>query len=288
MQLLQVLTATKQKAEVTIDKATGLVSKMVDFTIGYAPKIVGAILFYLIGTWLIKKMVGLIAKFLQAKDYDPSLESFLLSIVKVALTILLFVSIMGIVGVDTGAFSALIVGAGVAIGGALNGSLGNLAGGVMMLIFKPFKVGDMIEAQGITGMVAEQGVFNTTVLTPEHKTVFIPNGPLSTGVITNYTSHGNLRVDLTMAISPNTNIDSARSVAIAAMLSHPKVLKTPIPEVNVLKVGDGMVTLTLRPYCVQADYWDVYFGAQELVKNAWDKHGVDGPTPHRVVITKNA
>lgn len=150
MQLLQVLTATKQKAEVTIDKATGLVSKIVDFTIGYAPKVIGAILFYLIGTWLIKKMVGLIAKFLQAKEYDPSLESFLLSIVKVALTILLFVSIMGIVGVDTGAFSALIVGAGVAIGGALNGSLGNLAGGVMMLIFKPFKVGDMIEAQGIT------------------------------------------------------------------------------------------------------------------------------------------
>jgi small conductance mechanosensitive channel len=158
----------------------------------------------------------------------------------------------------------------------------------MMLIFKPFKVGDMVEAQGITGVVIEQGVFNTTVLTADNKTVFVPNGALSTGIITNYTTFGNLRVDLTMAVSTGQDLTIAKSVAVEAMLSHPKVLKSPAPEVSVLKVADGMVSLAVRPYCVQADYWDVYFGCTELVKNAWDKEKVEGPTPQRVIINKSA
>ncbi|MBK9299620.1 MAG: mechanosensitive ion channel [Bacteroidetes bacterium] len=123
---------------------------------------------------------------------------------------MIIISIAGILGADTTAFSALIVGAGVAIGSALNGTLGNFAGGVMLLVFKPFKVGDMIEAQGITGVVTEQGVFNTTVLTAENKTVYLPNGALSTNTIANYTTHGSLRVDITMAIAPDMDIEKAK------------------------------------------------------------------------------
>lgn len=190
------------------------------------------------------------------------------------------------IGIDITSFAAILAGAGLAIGAALNGSLGNLAGGVMMLVFKPFKVGDLIEAQGTIGTVIEQGVFATTVLTPDNKTTIIPNGPLSTGVITNYTSHGNLRVDLTMAIALDQDIDKARTVAIEAMLNHPKVLKTPAPEVSVLKIGDGMCTLAVRPYTLQADYWDVYFGTQELVKKAFDANKIEGPTPTRIIIQK--
>lgn len=189
-------------------------------------------------------------------------------------------------GVNTTSFAALIAGAGIAIGAALNGSLGNFAGGVMMLVFKPFKIGDLIEAQGITGNITEMGIFNTVVLTPDHKTVIIPNGPLSTGIITNYTTAGYLRVDIEFAIAPDVDIEKARKVSVEAMQSHGKVLKEPLPEVSVLKVGDGMVKLAIRPYCLQADYWDVYFNVQELVKNAWDKNGIDGPVPHRVIITK--
>ena len=189
-------------------------------------------------------------------------------------------------GVNTTSFAALIAGAGIAIGAALNGSLGNFAGGVMMLVFKPFKMGDLIEAQGVTGNVTEMGIFNTVVLSPDHKTVILPNGPLSTGIITNYTTAGYLRVDLDLAIAPEMDINKARAVAIDAMQSHAKVLQTPKPEVSVLKVGDGMVKLAIRPYCLQADYWDVYFHVQELVKNAWDKNGVAGPVPHRVIINK--
>ncbi len=288
MQFLQITSKVVDKADKVASTTFSFIDKFKDFAVSFAPKVAGAIILFIIGKWVIGKLVSILRKILLAKDYDPSLETFVLSLVKVTLTILLFISIAGILGVDTTAFSALIVGAGVAIGSAMNGTLGNFAGGVMMLIFKPFKVGDMVEAQGITGVVTEQGVFNTTVLTADNKTVFVPNGALSTGVITNYTTYGNLRVDLTMAISTNQEIDQAKQVAMAAMASHPKVLKSPAPEVSVLKVGDGMVYLAVRPYCAQPDYWDVYFGCTELVKNAWDKANVEGPTPHRVIINKMA
>ena len=163
----------------------------------------------------------------------------------------------------------------------------NFAGGVMMLIFKPFKIGDIIEAQGVAGTVTEQGVFNTTLLAPDNKTIILPNGPLSTGVIINFNTHGSLRVDLTIAVALDVPVEKARAVAIAAMQQHPKVLKTPAPEVSVLKVADGMTSLAIRPYTTQADYWDVYFGVQELVKTAFDANGIAGPIPHRVIIQKS-
>jgi small conductance mechanosensitive channel len=282
MQLLQITQNATQVAETT----TNYIQKITDMAITYAPKVIGAIIIYLVGSWMIGKIVQIMKKVFEKKKYDPSLETFLISLVKVMLTILLLISTAGVLGVDTTAFGALLVGAGVAIGSALNGTLGNFAGGVMMLIFKPFKVGDMIEAQGTTGVVTEQGVFSTTVLTAENKTVFVPNGPLSTGIITNYTTHGSLRVDFNMAISLVQDIEFAKKVTIEALLTHPSVLKDPKPTVSVSKVGDGMVTLSIQPYCVQADYWAVYFGCTELVKTAWDNAGVEGPTPHRVIINK--
>jgi small conductance mechanosensitive channel len=286
MTLLQITQNMTAGANDVAAQTFTYVDKIKDFAIGYAPKIAGAIIFYLVGSWIIGKLVSVLRKILLKRDYDASLQSFLISLVKVALTILLLVSLAGILGVDTTAFSALIVGAGVAIGSALNGTLGNLAGGVMMLVFKPFKVGDMIEAQGITGVVTEQGVFSTTVLKADNKTVFVPNGPLSTGVITNYTTHGNLRVDITMAISPAQDIEKAKTSAINSLLKHPKVFKAPSPNVSVAKVADGMITLSIQPYCVQQDYWDVYFGCTELVKKGWDQDGIEGPTPTRVIINK--
>ncbi|HQV79104.1 MAG TPA: mechanosensitive ion channel family protein [Chitinophagales bacterium] len=263
-----------------------LFDKLFDQMIGYAPKLVGAILLYFIGSFLINRLVKIFGKVMIRKNYDKSLHTFLSSLIKVSLTILLFLSIAGMIGIDITSFAALLAGAGLAIGAALNGSLGNLAGGVMMLVFKPFKVGDLIEAQGAIGTVTEQGIFATTILTSDNKTTIIPNGPLSTGVITNYTTHGNLRVDLSMGIALNQDIDKARKVATEAMLSHPKVLKNPAPEVSVLKVADGMCLLAIRPYTTQVDYWDVNFGVQELVKKAFDVNAIEGPTPTRIIIQK--
>lgn len=285
MLLLQIKEATQKVTEVT-KHAESYADKAMHLGLEYAPKIIGAVLFYIIGSWIIGKISNGMRRVLSRETYDASLQTFLVSLVKVALNILLLISIAGILGVDTTAFGALLVGAGVAIGSALNGTLGNFAGGVMMLIFKPFKVGDLIEAQGITGTVIEQGVFSTTVLTPENKTVYIPNGPLSTGVISNYTTHGHLRVDMTMAIATGTDIEKARVSAIKAMKQHPKVMESPTPVVTVLKIGDGMVTLAIRPYCAQQDYWDVFFGCQELIKKQWDVDGVECPTPTKIVYNK--
>ncbi|MGB3196849.1 MAG: mechanosensitive ion channel family protein [Saprospiraceae bacterium] len=269
-----------------LDSSTGFMSKIIDMGYTYLPKLIGAVLVYLIGSLIIKWICGLLKKALEIRKFDPSLQSFLYSLVKVLLSILLILTIFGMLGVNLTSFAAILAGLAVGVGAALNGTLGNFAGGVMMLIFKPFKLGDLIEAQGHVGNVIEQGIFNTFLLTPENKTVILANGALSTGTIVNYTTHGNLRVDLIMAVDPSVSIEKARAVATEAMLSHPKVLRTPAPEVNVLKVADGMTTLAIRPYCAQADYWDVFFGAQEKVKNAFDANNIPGPIPHRVIINK--
>ncbi len=274
------------QADTLINKGTGILSGFIDSAIVYAPKIIGAIVFYIIGSWIIGKISLLLRRALVSRNFDQSLQSFLVSFFKIACQVLLVLTIFGILGVPMTSFAALIVGAGIAIGSALNGTLGNFAGGVMMLIFKPFRIGDIIEAQGIAGTVIDQGVFNTTLLTPDNKTVILPNGPLSTGVITNFNTHGNLRVDLSMAVALDVSIEKARQVAIQAMLRHPKVLHDPKPEVSVLSVGDGMTTLAIRPYTTQTDYWDVYFGAQELVKNAFDANEITPPIPHRIIIQK--
>ncbi len=286
MLFLQIDETIKAGAEALNSSEVWLV-KIKAMAIEYAPKVIGAILIYIIGQWVISWIAALSRKVLNSRNFDSSLQKFLLSLIRVTLSILLFLSIAGVLGVNITGFAAILAGAGLAIGAALNGSLGNLAGGVMVMIFKPFKVQDMIEAQGVIGIVQEIGIFNTVVLSPENKTVILPNGALSTGVITNYTTHGNLRVDITMAIALDTDIDQARQVAIEAMQQHPKVLKTPAPEVSVLEVANGMTSLAIRPYTLQADYWDVYFGVQELVKKAFDTHGIAGPIPTRVLINKS-
>ena len=276
------------QVENIVSQSPEWIEKGKDLLIQYGLKIIGAVLIYIIGSWLIKKLTRGLNKVLHARNYDPSLQSFLSSMISIGLNVLLIIIIITQLGVDSASFVGLLAGAGLAIGAALNGTLGNLAGGVMLLIFKPFKVGDIIEAQGQTGVVKALNIFNTEMLSPENKLIILPNGPLSTGTIVNYNAHGNLRVDTTMAIAPDQDIDKAREVAIEAMKAHPKVLQTPAPEVAVLKIADGMVSLAIRPYTTQDDYWDVFFGVQELVKKAWDAAGVEGPTPHRIIINKNA
>ena len=184
------------------------------FGIGIAPKLISALLVLIVGLWVIKLLGKLIARIMSARHYDASLQTFLLSFFKVTMNILLIITVASMMGVNTTSFAALIAGAGIAIGAALNGSLGNFAGGVMLLVFKPFKIGDLIEAQGTTGNITEMGIFNTVFITPDHKTVIVPNGPLSTGIIINYTTAGYLRVDLDFAIAPGVSIDKARAAAM--------------------------------------------------------------------------
>jgi small conductance mechanosensitive channel len=206
--------------------------------------------------------------------------------VSVGLKVLLLITVAGMIGIETTSFVAIIGALGLAVGLALQGSLANFAGGVLILVFKPFKTGDLIESGGQTGVVQEIQIFNTILLTPDNKTVILANGAVSNNTIINYTRHGNLRVDITMAIAPDADIVKARTVAMDVLSTYDNVLAEPLPSVNVNKVGDGMVTLAIRPYTTVDHYWDVFFGVQEKIKYAFDANGIAGPTPTRIIINK--
>lgn len=261
-------------------------SKIKEMAFLYAPKLLGAILVYLIGSFLIKWVSKMLDKVLKSREFDVSLQSFLGSFVKVILSLLLLLTVFGMLGVNLTSIAAILAGLAFGVGAALNGTLGNFAGGVMMLLFKPFKVGDLIAAQDQLGTVLELGVFHTTLLTPDNKTAILANGPLSTGTIVNYTTSGFLRVDTEISIYSNVDIAKARKIAEDALMSIPEVKKDPAPLVKVKKVADGTITLAIMPFCDEKDYWTVYFGTQETVKNAFAANGIEVPIPHRVIVNK--
>ncbi len=263
-----------------------IISKGIDFTSEYGIKVIGAIVIWIIGSWVIKKLINAAGKLMAKRDYDESLKKFLLNLIGWVLKILLILAILSQLGVETTSFAAILAAGGLAVGMALQGSLANFAGGVLLMIFKPIKIGDLIEAQGELGVVKEIEIFTTKITTPENKEVIIPNGPLSNGNITNYTSEGKLRVDLTIGIGYDEDIKKAKSVLIDVLTSNPKVLKDPAPSVNVSELADSSVNLAVRPYASVADYWDVYFGTLEQCKEALDKAGIEIPYPHAVEIKK--
>jgi len=191
-------------------------------------------------------------------------------------------------GVETTSFAALLAAAGLAIGMALQGSLGNFAGGVLIMIFKPIKIGDLIEAQGELGVVKEIEIFTTKLTGLSNREIIIPNGSLSNGNIINYTTEGTRRVDLTFGVSYDADIKKTKDVLMQVLTSHPKVLKTPAPTVNVSELADSSVNFAVRPWCNAEHYWDVYFDVTENVKEALDAAGIEIPYPHQVEIHKQA
>ncbi len=267
----------------TFDSLPSLLEQGQSMILEYAPKIVLAAILLIAGLWLIKWVGKAIGKTLRKRETDDTLRTFLTDLTSVLLKAVLFISVIEILGVETTSFVAILGAAGLAVGLALQGSLGNFAGGVLILLFRPFKVGDLIEADGNLGHVTAINIFVTTILTPENKTVIMPNGPLAGGTITNLTTKEHLRVDLVVGIGYSENIKAARDAIMEAMVNHPKVLQDPAPSVNVLELGDSSVNLAVRPYAKTADYWDVYFGVTEAAKEALDKAGIEIPFPQRVV-----
>lgn len=260
-----------------------LLTKGTDMLIDYAPRVILALITLFIGFWIIKRIVRLTRNALAHREMDQALQTFLGDLINVLLKVVLFISVAGIVGIETTSFAVIMGAAGLAIGLALQGSLGNFAGGVMILLFRPFKIGDLIDAQGYFGHVTAINIFVTTLLTPENKTVIIPNGPLSNGSVVNLSRVGNLRVDLVVGISYGADIRKARQVILEAMKNDPNILQDPAPSVNVLELGDSSVNLAVRPYATPANYWSVYFGTLENVKIALDANGIEIPFPQRVI-----
>jgi small conductance mechanosensitive channel len=250
-----------------------------DFLIEYGPRTIGAIAVLLIGLWTIKRIVKIFKKIMRARGLDESLIPFLSSLIDIALKAMLIISAASMIGIETTSFIAVLGAAGLAVGLALQGTLQNFAGGVLILIFKPYKVGHLIEAQGHLGTVKEIQIFVTILLTPENKTVFIPNGSISNGNITNYTVEGLIRVEVAIGISYDSDIKKAKKVLQGIVDAHPKVLKEPASFVGVKSLGDSSINLTVRGYTVPESLWEVYFELIEECKIALDKNGITIPFP---------
>lgn len=262
--------------------------KLKTIVLDYSPKILMALAILIIGLFLIKLILGMTKKIMKKRGVEETLQKFLGNLMSWALKILLFVSVAAKLGVETTSFAAIIGAAGLAIGLALQGSLANFAGGALLMIFKPFKVGDLIEAQGEMGVVKEIEIFTTRLIGLSNKEIIIPNGSLSNGNIVNYTSEGTRRVDLVFGVGYESNIKQTKEVLMQILTSHPKVLQDPAPTVNVLALADSSINFAVRPWCKSEDYWAVYFEVTEQTKEALDAAGIEIPYPHQVEIQKQS
>jgi small conductance mechanosensitive channel len=192
-----------------------------------------------------------------------------------------------VLGIQTTSVAAMLAGVGVAIGSAFNGSLGNFAGGFMLIIYQPIKVGEFIEFNGVSGTVQEIGILNTSILTGDMKTVFLPNGLLSTGIIINWSRKGKIRVDIPFSIEANIDIELAKDIALEALKDHSLILSDPKPEIYIQHIQSGSIQLIVRPYCTQPNYWTVYNDTHSRVINAFKEKHVSQGIPKRILITQN-
>lgn len=258
------------------------------FSLDYGPRVVGALLTILVGLWLVGWVSrGMRAALTRAK-VEPTLASFLANAGKLALTALVCVSAIGQLGVETASFVAILGAVGFAVGFALQGSLGNLAAGVMILFFRPFKVGDYIEAGGAAGVVEEIAVFSTILRTVDNKTVIVPNAQVTNGTITNFSANPTRRVDLTFGIAYDDDIRRAKGILERLVAADERILQDPAPVIAVGALADSSVNLLCRPWVRTADYWNVCWDLTEKVKEAFDAEGVTIPFPQREVHLRQA
>ena len=252
----------------------------------YGPKVLTAFAILIIGLFVINMLVKMSKKIMVKGKVDITLQKFLGDLLSWILKALLIITVISKLGVPTTSFVALIGAAGLAVGLALQGSLANFAGGVLIMIFKPFKIGDLVEAQGEIGVVKEIEIFTTKLTGLSNKEIIIPNASLSNGNIVNYSTEGTRRVDLVIGVSYDADIKQTKEVLMNLLTSNPKVLKDPAPAVTVSELADSSVNFAVRPWCKTEHYWDVYFETTENAKLALDEAGIEIPYPHQVNIKK--
>ncbi len=257
------------------------IDRMTDLAIGYSPKLLLAIITLIVGFWIIGVLKRALKKALTKKAFDPSVIPFLVTVFDALLKVALLISVASIIGIATTSFIAILGAMGLAIGLALQGSLSNFAGGVLILILRPFKVGDVISAQGHIGSVKEIQIFHTILKTGDNKTIIIPNGPLANSDITNFSTETTRRVDFTFGIGYNDDIDKAKATILSVMEADSRIFKDPAPFIAVSELGDSSVNFVVRVWANSSDYWSIFFGMQENVKKAFDQEGISIPFPQR-------
>ena len=254
-------------------------AKMIDLGISVGSKILLAIVVFLVGRWIVRRLNKLLAKILEKRHVEASLSTFVKSLVNITLTLLLIIVVIGVLGIETSSFIALFASAGVAIGMALSGTLQNFAGGVMILLFKPFKVGDTIEAQGQSGTVREIQIFNTILATPDNKIIIIPNGGLSTGLMKNYSREATRRVDWEFGIAYGDDYTKAKAVIARLLDADGRVLKDPAYFIALTSLGESSVNIVVRAWVNAGDYWGVYFDMNEKVYKTFAEETLNIPFP---------
>ncbi len=265
-----------------------LLSDVMELVVAYAPKVALAVVTLIVGFWLTKRFVKFIDRRLEKRNVDPSLRPFLKSVLSALFKTMIVISVAAMVGIAATSFIAVLGAAGLAVGLALQGSLANFAGGVLILAFRPFKVGDVIEAGGYLGEVTAIQIFNTVLLTPDNRTVVIPNGQLSTGSLINYTAQPIRRVDLTFGVSHRDNIEKVRTLIQEVISADERILRDPKPDIFVGGLAAHEVKFTVRVWTDKNLYWDVFFAMHERVKLAFDAHGISIPVPQMDVHTGKA
>ena len=258
-----------------------------DYVVPLGIKIVAAVIVFLLGHWIIKLIKKWMANGLMSRRGDATLHGFLSNLVSVVLYFILVIAIVGILGINTSSLVALLASAGLAVGMSLGGTLQNFAGGVLVVMFRPFKVGDFISAQGYEGKVNEIQIFNTHILTVDNKEVILPNGPLATGALTNFSKQGTRRVDWTFSIAYGDDFDKAKAVLRRLCDADTRIQKSPEPFIELIKLNDSSVDITVRVWVEAADYWGVFFSMNEKVYKAFAQEGLNIPFPQMDVHLKN-
>lgn len=263
-----------KKMNLDPNQLTDYASTFVKVLIDYSPKLISAFLILFAGLYTIRLINRFIRSMMVKRDLDPTLTKFLSDILLWVLRVLLFITFISNLGIETSSFVAILGAMGLAVGLSLQGSLSNFAGGMLIILFKPFKVGHTIEAQGVVGTVSEIQIFVTKLINGNNQTIFVPNGSLSNGTIINYSLQGFRRADLTFAISYDTDIKKAKNIITDVLNSNPKILKTPIAEVSVKNLTDNAIQLAVRPWANNEDFGAVFSDTLESCKLAFDAAGI--------------
>lgn len=284
--------AAKQVEEAVVqgdglDKLSVITRQLLDIAISAGGSILKAVLVFIVGKFLISLLKKLTVRMLEKRKVDVSIKTFIKSLVNITLTILLIVSVVGALGVETTSFAALLASAGVAIGMALSGNLQNFAGGLVILLFKPYKVGDWIEGQNVSGTVKEIQIFHTVLATADNKLIYVPNGVLSNSVVTNYNTQNMRRVEWVVGVEYGENYEKVETVVNGLIEAEQRILKDPAPFVALKALSASSVDIVIRAWVKPEDYWGVYFDMNKTIYETFNKQSIGFPFPQLTVHRAN-
>ena len=269
---------------ITSEMVNEFIAKALNAGIDLGGRILAALINFIIGKFLINWANKLFATMLQKRKVDASIQSFLKSIVNITLLVMLFLAVIGKLGIELTSFAALLASVGVAVGMALSGNLSNFAGGVIILVFRPYKVGDNIEAStGVSGTVTDIQIFHTVLTTPDNKVIFAPNGAMSSAVVTNYSRKETRRLDFTFGVEYGTDFQQARTILMEIINQDTRILKDPTPFVEIGALADSSVNITVRVWVNASDYWAVNFDMKKNVYATFNEKGISFPFPQLTV-----